>query len=87
MQITQLILKELGKGNEMIKYVQDRLGHDRRYAIDSTKLQKELGWKPKHTFETGIPATIKWYTENTEWVAAVTNAPAQSAKELVSAKQ
>lgn len=72
MYITKLIISELGKGEESIKYVQDRLGHDRRYAIDSSKIQRELGWKPKHTFETGIRETIKWYTENTEWVKAVT---------------
>lgn len=92
MQITKLILGELGKGEESIKYVQDRLGHDRRYAIDSSKLQKELGWKPKHTFETGIPATIKWYTENTNWVEAVTKPHAHTTttsatKDLVAAKQ
>lgn len=80
MQITKLIISELGKGEEMIKYVQDRLGHDRRYAIDSSKIQKELGWKPKHTFETGIRETIKWYTENQKWIDDVTN---HKTKELV----
>ncbi|HEY9676682.1 MAG TPA: dTDP-glucose 4,6-dehydratase [Drouetiella sp.] len=72
MQITQLILKECGKGPELIKYVEDRLGHDRRYAIDSTKIQNELGWTPKHTFETGIYQTIEWYKQNTAWLNAVT---------------
>ena len=52
---------------EQIKYVQDRPGHDRRYAIDSSKIQKELGWKPSETFESGIRATIKWYLENKSW--------------------
>ncbi|MBK8220093.1 MAG: dTDP-glucose 4,6-dehydratase [Candidatus Obscuribacter sp.] len=93
MYITKLIISELGKGEESIKYVQDRLGHDRRYAIDSSKIQRELGWKPKHTFETGIRETIKWYTENTEWVKAVTKPHASTAgkaegtKELVKTAQ
>lgn len=87
MYITKLIISELGKGEEMIKYVADRLGHDRRYAIDSTKIQRELGWKPKHTFETGIRETIKWYTENAKWVEAVTKPHAAAAsKELAKAK-
>ncbi|CAN5381379.1 dTDP-glucose 4,6-dehydratase [soil metagenome] len=72
MQITQLILKECGKGPELIKYVEDRLGHDRRYAIDPTKIQEKLGWQPKHTFETGIYQTINWYKTNPGWLAAVT---------------
>jgi dTDP-glucose 4,6-dehydratase len=75
MQITQLVLKELGKGPELIKYVEDRLGHDRRYAIDSTKIQNELGWKPIHTFETGIYQTIAWYKTNQSWLNAVTKQP------------
>jgi len=54
-----------------ITYVKDRPGHDRRYAIDARKLQKELGWKPAETFETGIRKTVAWYLENTEWVAHV----------------
>ncbi|MBX9722218.1 MAG: dTDP-glucose 4,6-dehydratase [Candidatus Obscuribacterales bacterium] len=71
--ITKLILKELGKGEDLIKYVEDRLGHDRRYAIDSSKIQKELSWKPAHTFETGIHQTIKWYLDNPQWLEAVTS--------------
>jgi dTDP-glucose 4,6-dehydratase len=71
-EITKLILKELGKGENLIKYVQDRLGHDRRYAIDSSKIQKELGWKPDYTFETGIHETIDWYIKNPQWLKAVT---------------
>ena len=54
-----------------ISYVKDRPGHDRRYAIDARKLEKELGWKPSETFETGIRKTVAWYLENTEWVANV----------------
>ena len=54
-----------------ISYVKDRPGHDRRYAIDARKLEKELGWKPAETFETGIRKTVAWYLENAEWVANV----------------
>ena len=54
-----------------ISYVKDRPGHDRRYAIDARKLEKDLGWKPAETFETGIRKTVSWYLENTEWVAHV----------------
>jgi dTDP-glucose 4,6-dehydratase len=54
-----------------ITYVKDRPGHDRRYAIDARKLEKELGWKPAETFETGIRKTVAWYLENSEWVAHV----------------
>ena len=51
-----------------ITFVQDRPGHDRRYAIDARKLEKELGWKPQETFETGIKKTVQWYLDNQEWV-------------------
>ena len=57
----------------LITYVTDRLGHDARYAIDSTKLQKELGWEPSLQFEEGIERTIKWYLENEEWLDNVTS--------------
>lgn len=66
-EIVKLILKNLGKDESLIEYVKDRLGHDRRYAIDSSKIQNELGWKPKYTFETGILETIEWYLDNLEW--------------------
>ncbi|PKM82256.1 MAG: dTDP-glucose 4,6-dehydratase [Firmicutes bacterium HGW-Firmicutes-14] len=66
-EITKLILQELGKTEEMIEFVTDRLGHDRRYAIDSSKIQRELGWEPAVTFEEGIIKTIKWYLDNREW--------------------
>ena len=52
---------------EKIKYVTDRPGHDRRYAIDSSKMQKELGWIPEETFETGLRKTIEWYLANQSW--------------------
>jgi dTDP-glucose 4,6-dehydratase len=56
---------------EQITYVTDRPGHDRRYAIDATKIHRELGWKPAETFETGIRKTVQWYLSNPEWVANV----------------
>jgi dTDP-glucose 4,6-dehydratase len=57
----------------LITFVKDRPGHDRRYAIDTTKIETELGWKPRQTFETGIRRTVRWYLENTEWVQSVTS--------------
>ncbi|WP_433921974.1 dTDP-glucose 4,6-dehydratase [Paenibacillus taichungensis] len=65
--IVKYILKLLDKPDSLINYVEDRLGHDRRYAIDPTKIETELGWKPKHKFETGIKETVKWYQENPIW--------------------
>jgi dTDP-glucose 4,6-dehydratase len=69
--IVKTVLKELGKPDSLIKHVSDRLGHDRRYAIDATKIRAELGWAPYHTFETGIKETISWYLNNREWWARV----------------
>ncbi|MGX7393424.1 dTDP-glucose 4,6-dehydratase [Carnobacterium mobile] len=66
-EIVDIIVEELGLSHDLIKYVDDRLGHDKRYAIDPTKLETELGWKPKYTFDTGIMETIKWYQENENW--------------------
>lgn len=66
-QIIQTILPELGKPESLIQYVKDRPGHDRRYGIDATKITEELGWKPKHNFETGIHETIRWYLDNQDW--------------------
>ena len=56
-----------------ITYVKDRPGHDRRYAIDASKLERELGWKPAETFETGIEKTVRWYLDNADWVEGVTS--------------
>ncbi|MNI58976.1 dTDP-glucose 4,6-dehydratase [compost metagenome] len=63
----QQVLSQLSKPASLIKYVTDRLGHDRRYAIDASKMVNELGWKPKYTFETGIVETINWYLDNQQW--------------------
>ncbi|WP_435922659.1 dTDP-glucose 4,6-dehydratase [Paenibacillus sp. DYY-L-2] len=67
MQIVKTILHELGKPETLITHVKDRPGHDRRYGIDPTKTMTELGWKPKHSFETGIKETIQWYLDNKDW--------------------
>ena len=67
MEVVKTILKALGKPETLISHVTDRLGHDRRYAIDPTKMETELGWKPTYTFDTGIPETIQWYLENEDW--------------------
>ncbi|MCR5201308.1 MAG: dTDP-glucose 4,6-dehydratase [Saccharofermentans sp.] len=65
--IVKLILKELGKSEDLITYVTDRKGHDRRYAIDPTKIHNELGWLPETKFADGIVKTIKWYLDNESW--------------------
>lgn len=65
--IIKLILKNLKKGEELIEFVKDRLGHDRRYAIDSTKIKNELGWKPNYEFDSAIQKTIEWYLNNKNW--------------------
>ena len=67
-EIVKLIIGTLGKTEGLIKYVKDRPGHDRRYAIDNTKITTELGWEPAYTFEQGMKETIQWYLENTNWI-------------------
>ncbi len=67
-EIVKFIIQTIGKSESLIKYVKDRPGHDRRYAIDNTKITTELGWKPIYTFERGMKETIQWYLENTEWI-------------------
>ena len=66
-----LILEELGKPEDLITYVKDRPGHDRRYAIDNTKITTQLGWAPKYTFETGMASTIDWYLRHGEWMEKI----------------
>src|SRR5690606_14009618 len=58
---------------DLITFVQDRPGHDRRYAIDATKIQRELGWRPLETFESGLAKTVRWYLDNTQWWERVLN--------------
>ena len=67
MEITNIILDSMGKGEEMIEHVEDRKGHDKRYAINFDKIKKELDWSPSVTFEEGIVETIKWYQDNKQW--------------------
>ncbi len=66
-QIIKLILGFLGKSENLIEFVKDRLGHDRRYAIDATKIKTELGWKPEFSFEQAIVKTVEWYLNNKSW--------------------
>ena len=64
LELVKLILKKLGKPESLISFVEDRLGHDRRYAIDSSFAQRELKWKPRKDFEDGLCETIQWYIDN-----------------------
>lgn len=73
LEIIRLILQTLGKSEDLITYVQDRPGHDRRYAIDNTKITTELGWRPSYTFEQGIAETIEWYQTHQEWLSHLTS--------------
>ena len=66
-EIVKLILDQIGQSEDMIEYVKDRPGHDRRYAINSTKIKKELGWEAEHTFEQAMKDTIHWYLKNEKW--------------------
>jgi len=72
-EVVKLILKALGKSEDLITYVSDRKGHDRRYAIDPTKIKTELGWQPKYEFTSGIQETIDWYLNNQQWIKEVTS--------------
>ena len=65
--VVKIILKELGKPESLIEHVEDRKGHDRRYAIDPTKIRNDLGWEPETKFEDGIKQTIQWYLEHKDW--------------------
>lgn len=67
MEITRAVLEKLGKPESLIRYVQDRPGHDKRYAIDASKIERELGWVPSYTFETGLDQTIAWYLAHEAW--------------------
>jgi dTDP-glucose 4,6-dehydratase len=68
LHVVRTILEELGRPESLITYVEDRLGHDRRYGIDASKINKELGWTPKYDYESGIRETIRWYLNNSEWL-------------------
>jgi dTDP-glucose 4,6-dehydratase len=78
LEVIGIILERLGKPKSLIKHVKDRPGHDRRYAIDASKIQKKLGWQPSVTFEEGIRATIDWYLANKQWLSRVVSGDYQS---------
>ena len=69
LEVVEAILDLLGKPRTLIKFVKDRRGHDRRYATDPSKIERELGWYPRKSFEEGILTTVDWYRDNSEWVA------------------
>ena len=73
LEVVKTILRTLGKPESLIKFVKDRPGHDRRYAIDPTKTETELGWKPQYVFDTGMKQTIQWYLDNKEWWEHIIN--------------
>jgi dTDP-glucose 4,6-dehydratase len=72
-KIVKELLKNLNKPESLIEFVKDRPGHDKRYAIDSSKAQKDLGWTPEITFDKGLKSTIDWYLSNKEWLTSVTS--------------
>jgi dTDP-glucose 4,6-dehydratase len=72
-EIVKLVLGLVGKPESLIKYVTDRPGHDKRYAIDPSKIKRELGWSPAHTFEKGLEETVQWYLKNRAWWERVTS--------------
>lgn len=71
LEIVKLILNKLEKSEDLIEFVEDRLGHDRRYAINNSKIKKELDWSPSYTFEKGVEMTIDWYLSNRDWMRSV----------------
>lgn len=72
-EVVKTILKVLGKSESLIQFVKDRPGHDKRYAINPDKIEKELGWRPQYSFETGIIETIEWYMDHAEWWQHILN--------------
>jgi dTDP-glucose 4,6-dehydratase len=71
LELVKKLLRLLGKPEALIQFVKDRPGHDRRYAMDATKIRRELGWKPAHTFDTALKETIEWYQANARWLERV----------------
>lgn len=78
LEVVKTVLHQLDKSEDLIEYVSDRLGHDMRYAIDPTKMETKLGWKPKYNFDTGIKQTIEWYLNNKEWWERIINGEYQN---------
>ncbi|TMI94749.1 MAG: dTDP-glucose 4,6-dehydratase [Bacteroidetes bacterium] len=85
--IDEKLGRQAGESEKLITYVKDRPGHDRRYAIDATKISKELGWRPSVTFEEGLSETIDWYLQNQEWLKHVTSGEYQKYYDLQYSKQ
>lgn len=81
LEVVKRILGLLNKSENSIQYVADRLGHDRRYAIDSTKIRREIGWKPAYSFETGLQMTLDWYVQEREWCARIADGSYRLGKE------
>ncbi|MDR6553926.1 dTDP-glucose 4,6-dehydratase [Paenibacillus qinlingensis] len=81
LEVVQRILKLLGKPESLIHYVTDRLGHDRRYAINSSKIRRDLGWTPAYSFESGLQKTLNWYLEESEWYARIADGSYREDKE------
>ena len=73
LDLVKRILEAMGKPERMMEFVEDRPGHDRRYSIDDAKIRKELGWRPKHDFESGLNETIQWYLKNEKWWRPIAN--------------
>src|SRR5205823_3103774 len=71
LELTHALLDAMGKPRSMIRYVKDRPGHDRRYAIDCTKMERDLGWQPQVRFEDGLRETVEWYRRNPDWVGNI----------------
>jgi dTDP-glucose 4,6-dehydratase len=71
LQLTHALLEAVGKPKSLITFVKDRPGHDRRYAIDCSKLERELGWRPTVPFERGLKDTVQWYREHGDWIAGI----------------
>ncbi|MED4599488.1 dTDP-glucose 4,6-dehydratase [Paenibacillus validus] len=83
LEIVNTILNKLNKSDSLIKFVPDRLGHDRRYGIDAGKIRKELGWEPQQTFESGIEKTIQWYLDNEQWWESIQTGTYRNKKQLI----
>jgi dTDP-glucose 4,6-dehydratase len=73
LEVIESLLRALGKPTSLIRYVKDRPGHDRRYAIDPSRVERDLAWQPQETWESGLDKTIRWYLENGRWIERVRN--------------
>ncbi|OPX74380.1 MAG: dTDP-glucose 4,6 dehydratase [Methanosaeta sp. PtaB.Bin005] len=71
--IAKFILEMLGKSEDQIEFVEDRPGHDARYSLDSSRIRKELGWRPERSFEEGLQTTVEWYLQNPDWYGPLVN--------------